>query len=835
MKKFSLILVFFTTTLFAQFTIKGVVVDPYNQALPFVNVLIKGTSEGITTDDKGKFSIYSPKRRIDLEVSFMGFETKIVKVTSKNKKLKIVLKEEVSNLEEVIVVSRPKKRLKKKENPAYKILKEFWKRKHKMGVEQADHYQYKKHTFTEVGLNNIDTIFIKTLFKEQYDEAMQEVKYDSDGRNYYIPINIHEQVFKIYGNNKIGKKRIDIEAERKEGLSSKGFIFDRMSNTFRNFNVFKNNINLLRKSFVSPLSSTGFATYDYLLYDSIIRNNTKLYNIYFFPRRKSDFAFQGNVWIADKTFAVNRLRMKVTKQSGVNFVRGLTIEKHFEIKDGIYLPVKDIYEGDFTFLDKKEDNKGVTIKKIDEFSAYNFKRVYPADFYEVIQQKIRPDQFKKNESYWTEKATTETKETYKLIRSVKGKRQIKNITEALNILVTGYVNLPKMPLQIGDLWTFLNYNQVEGFRTKLSFRTFKTKDDRFRANAFIAYGFKDKKIKYGIDGKYVLSFMPRISIGASYQDDVEQLGRILLDESNLIKNPNAGSSPIIARGNNYFLSKVKRYTTKINYALTPNFRFGLSLSRTAISSATTPDKFSIAYLDKGQIKQNVIDTASDVFVCYTPNRVVYGLGARQRVSRELYSTFLLNFRRGYKGILGGTHDYNKIQLRVIQPIILGSFGVSEATFDVGKTFGSVPISLLSPIPANQSYAITPNTFSLMNYYDYVTDTYASLHLEHHFNGFILNRIPLLKKLKWRSLATFRLAYGTISEKNKLINKSNINYVAPNEKPYYEYGVGIENIGIGNLRIFRVDAIWRGNYQPAFNNLSEPTPKFAIRIGINPSI
>ena len=270
--RLTILLVLIANVLYSQLTIKGKIVDEFNNPMPFVNVFLKNTTYGTTTDDNGKFFLKTKKYRGTLEISFIGFQTQTLKVNQKTKYLNVVLKEGTNELEEVIVVSRPKKRLKKKENPAYRILKEIWKRKRKNGLDLVDYYQYKKQTSIEIGLNNLDTLFLKRIFKKEYKQAINQVKYDSDGINYYIPIFLNEQVTNVYGNNVTNNVRNDIEAEKSEGLGAQGFVFDRMSNTFQNVDVFKNNITLLRKSFVSPLSTDGFATYDYVLYDSIVKN-----------------------------------------------------------------------------------------------------------------------------------------------------------------------------------------------------------------------------------------------------------------------------------------------------------------------------------------------------------------------------------------------------------------------------------------------------------------------------------------------------------------------------------------------------------------------------------
>ncbi|MFD0993513.1 DUF5686 family protein [Tenacibaculum geojense] len=830
----AILLLVLTTTIQAQITIKGKVVDEFDNPLPYVNVYVKGTTYGTTTDDDGSFSFSSKKKRGTIEVSFVGFQTQTFKITPKIPFLNIILKEEANVLDEVVVVTKPKKRLKKKENPAYRILKEIWKRKRKNGVDLVNHYQYKEHEAIEIGLNNLDTAFVKGIFKKNFDEAIKTINYDDDGENYYIPIYLTEKVSQVYGNNKENLKRVDIEAEKEEGLGAQSFVFDRMSNTFQNVDVFKNNITLLQKSFVSPLSSDGFATYDYVLYDSVVKNDTKLYNIYYFPIRDQDLAFKGNFWVSDKNFSIKKIKMEVTKSANLNFVRGLTFDKEFILKnDSIYLPSKNNYIGDFTFIDKNDANKGLTIKKNISYKNYVLNVEKPINFYDVEQVKIRPDQFKKSNNYWNQHHDNTTKSTYKTIKTVKGKRKIKKLTGLLNTITSGYVNLP-FNIQAGPFWTMFAQNEVEGFRTKLGFRSFKTKDDRFRISGHVAYGFKDKEFKYGAEARYLLSFQPRITTSIAYQKDIEQLGSVLFNTNQLLGR-SFGTAALLNRGNNFYLSNVEKIATNFDYAVHNNFHIGFNFTKANIQSATTPDNFSINYIDQNGIEQNsVTDVASDVYLTFTPGRFVYGLGVEQRFGRNIFPRIVLNYRHGYKDVLNGTHDYDKVQFQYNQPLLLGKFGLLDATVEAGKTFGTVPISLLSPIPANQSFSLVKNTFSLINYYDFVTDTYAATHLEHHFNGFILNRIPLVKRLNLRSLITFRAAYGTVSDKNRAINRSNLSYNTP-DKMYYEYGFGFENIGYGNLRFFRIDAIWRSNYTPAAASIAEPTPMFAIRIGIMPGL
>lgn len=816
----------------AQLTVKGKVVDEQNEPLPFVNVFLKGTTNGTTTDDNGEFSFSTKKKRGTLEVSFVGFKTFTTRVNSKSKFLTIVLKEENNQLEEVVIVTRPKKRLKKKENPAYKILKEVWKRKKKNGLKLVDYYQYRKHVTTEIGFNNLDSTFIKKVFEDEKNSAIDELKFDSNGTNYYIPIYLTEVIYQIYGNNKSNKVRKDIEAEKKQGILNQGFIFDRVANTFQNINLYNNNITILKKSFVSPISTTGFETYDYVLHDSTMVNNKKMYNIFFFPRRTGDLAFEGNLWVSDKNFAINKVNMKVHKDINLNFVRSLEFEKEYVIKnDSIFLPKKDVYIGDFTFLDKNEKNKGLTIRKSNEFLTYELNKPKPPTFYDKKVVKYSPTQFFKNDKYWQKNTNAANTLTYKMINRVKEKKKIKNISGILNTFASGYITISPT-IQLGPLWTTFAKNKVEGTRLKLAFRTFRNIHDRFRLSGHLAYGTRDQKAKYGLEARYLLTYKSRVSTGIAYSNDIEQLGSKLFNTSQLLGDAFA-TNALFSRGDNFYLSRVKKLAINIDINPIKNFNFGVNFNHTKITSAA-PNLFKIDYLDKnGNKKSKLTEFSTDTFISYTPGRFVYGLGVQQRFGKNIFPTFILNWHKGYKA-LGGGFNYNKVQFLYSQPLLLGKLGLLDATLEAGKTFEAVPLSLLSPIPANQTLSLVRNTFSLQNYYDFVTDTYVSTHLEHHFNGLILNKIPLLNRLKLRSLITFRAAYGTISNANKAINASSIIYNAPNNQLYYEYGVGLENIGYGNLRLFRLDAIWRSNYKRV--NLGVPSPpKFALRIGIKPEL
>jgi hypothetical protein len=181
-----------------------------------------------------------------------------------------------------------------------------------------------------------------------------------------------------------------------------------------------------------------------------------------------------------------------------------------------------------------------------------------------------------------------------------------------------------------------------------------------------------------------------------------------------------------------------------------------------------------------------------------------------------YSRIFVNYSKGFKGLLNSDFDYSKLQLYYKQPILIGPLGRTNLTMELGKTFGKVPLGLMDVIPGNQTFFLIKNTFNNLNFYEFVSDRYATFQWEHNFQGRLMSRIPFMKKLNWREIVGVRTVYGEISNENRLLNASGLQYKAPTN-PYWEYSIGIGNI----FKVFRIDASFRGNYKdiPGSNNFT----------------
>lgn len=495
-------------------------------------------------------------------------------------------------------------------------------------------------------------------------------------------------------------------------------------------------------------------------------------------------------------------------------MRDIFVSHQFEIvNDSVFYPKKDYVILDMSLLNKKDDSKGMFARRTVNYQDFDFDKSHPDEFYNSRNyDPYLSGAFDKNDSYWDtarpEILSKNESGIYEMLDSLQQVPRYQRIVKGVEILGSGYWNVAKA-IDIGDLYSSFGYNKVEGLRLRAGARTFFTSNDMWRLSFYTAYGFRDHQFKYGTEARFMFNKYNRFQFGIGTKRDIEQLG-VQLTSSDGIMTRSFASSSIISQGENNKLSHINKTNVYLSIDPLKNFTIRLDGNYQTTRSAD-PLLFNMNYLWNGHQDDNTIDTNVSLSLIARPGAKF----SRYGIDRYEHSTnapsIMLRYTKGFTGLFNSQFNYDKIQFLYTQPILVGSYGRSVIVFEAGKTFGTVPLPLLSVIPGNESYGQTPGTFAQLNYYEFVTDTYSSLILDHHFNGWILGKIPLIKKLKLREVGFIRAAWGDISDKNIEINRSDVEYFAPKDKIYYEYGFGIENIGIGNFRPIRVDFNWRGNY------------------------
>ena len=808
-KKYLLFSLFFIlsafTALFAQTKVSGVVVDKSNQPVPFANVVLKGSPMGVMSNEDGRFYIESPNDYSVLIVSAVGFsDREITLEKAVNYNFKIVLKD-AEELKEVVVYTG---KTSKKNNPALDILRKIWERKRKNGLYMFDQYQMEKYEKVEFDMNTIDSAFMKKKLFKGMEFVFKHIDTSRVTGKTYLPVFINESLSDVYGNNKLNKVKEKLKANKNSGFSDNQQILSFVKDLYSNYDIYNNHLTFFDKSFTSPLSKTGIDVYNYILKDSAFIDKKWCYNILFYPRRKNELTFKGDFWVNDTTFAIKKINMAVTKSANINWVKDIYIEQEFEVQnDSVFLLTRDYMMSDFA-LNKKDESKGVYGKRTTLYQNHKFNIEKPVAFYKEEVNYIDNDVYNKSEQYWDENRfenlNKDEKGVYKMLDTLQTVKKFKQLYNLVSILGSGYIQFGHF--DFGPIFSTFGYNVVEGTRIRTGGRTYFGPNDPWRLQGYTAYGFEDNKFKYGLSGKWMVDKKNRIIISGGNRRDIEQIGASLTTTNDVLGRSFASSS-VVSTGSNDKLTNINLSNVAVEIEPVKNLIFQTGFSYRTLESAS--DTFKLDYytdvahtITKSDVKQSEVNFQVEL----TPNRKTIGYGVERNNVDSPYSRFFVNYSHGFKGLFDSDFDYDKLQLYYKQPIIIGPLGRSNVVLEVGKTFGTIPLGLLSIVPGNQSYSTIENTFTNLNFYEFVSDQYATLQWEHNFGGRLFSRIPFMRKLNWREIIGAKTVYGTVSDANKAINASGLVYVAP-ENGYWEYSAGIGNI----FKVFRIDFTWRGNY------------------------
>ena len=592
-------------------------------------------------------------------------------------------------------------------------------------------------------------------------------------------------------------------------------IIDFIDDLYSEYNVYDNYLKFFDKSFVSPLSRTGVQTYNYVLSDSAFIDNKWCYNIIYYPRRKNELTFKGDFWVNDSTYAIKEINLQASKSANINWVKEIYIEQEFEVlNDSVFLIKRDYFLSDFAF-NKKEKSRGVYGKRTTLYDNYKFNHPKDKEFYDKVVYNYDEDVYNRKDDFWEnnrlEALNKDEKGVYKMLDTLKTVKKFKRLYNLGSILASGYVEFPSINFDYGPIFSTFGFNEVEGLRLRTGGRTYFGPNDLWRLEGFVAYGFRDDKFKYGISGKWLLDKRSRWTIFGGNRRDVEQIGASLTSSTDVLGRSLASSS-VIGTGANDKLTNIS--LTNLGMSIEPVRNFEVRLDGSFRELRSASPTFSLDYNNSESptgVSSEVNQFESRLSLAYYPKRQMTGFGVERKNKNDNFARLFAQVSRGDRDWFDSDFDYTKVQFSYVQPWQVGGFGRLTTSIEAGKTFGEVPLALLSVVPGNQTYFSIYNTFSQLDFYEFVTDTYTSMHVEHNFNGRLFSRIPFLKKYNLRAILSLRGVWGELSDENIALsttgNLMEIPLVAPNTRVYYEYSFGVANI----FKVLRLDFNFRGNY------------------------
>lgn len=810
-KRILIIVLLFSAIAFAQVKVKvgGKIVDTSGEPIAFADVFFKGSTKGTISDENGKFYLESNVGYATLVVNFLGFDSKEIPLKAQNFNMIIVLKEEAAKLNAIEIFSG---KVKKKGNPAITILNKIWEHKRQNGVYLFDQFENEKYEKIEFDLNSIDEKLKNSRIFRGLEFVFDQVDSSNITGKPYLPMFINEAVYKEYGQNTTPRKyKEELVANKNSGFKNNQSLIAFVKQLYSDYNVYDNYIKIFDKSFTSPVSRTGPSVYNYILADSAFIDNKWCYKIVYYPRRKNELTFKGQFWVNDTTFALKKVTMEANKSANINWVKELYLEQEFNVlNDSVFLLKRDYLMSDFV-LNKSEKSKGVYGKRTSIYNNYNFDIKHKEAFFAKRVNEYSPEVYNKPDNFWDsnrlETLNKDESGIYKMLDTLQTVKKFKRLYDLTATLYTGYWGFAK-GLDFGPIFSTFGKNDVEGTRIRMGLRTYKNHSDLARLQGFVAYGSRDNAFKYGVSGKWMLDKKSRFTLFAGHRKDIEQTG-FSLTTINDVLNRSFASASFFTRGDNYRLTNLDLTNTGFELEPIKNVEFKVSGTHKILSSASPLFNVDF-YTDDAhtQVKSEIAQSEVDVSLRFTPKRKNFGYGVERGVSNEArFAILFLSYTKGIKGFMNSDFDYQKLQFYYNQPFLIGGIGRMHTTLEVGKTFGTVPVLLMNAVPANQTLFMAPNTFDLLNYYEFVTDQYASLHIENNFNGQIFARFPLLRRLNLREIAGVRGIIGNVSAENIALNASGITYKAPTHM-YWEWHVGVANI----LKIIRIDLVYRGNYK-----------------------
>lgn len=786
--------------------IRGKVLDSQtNEPLPYVNVAFKGLTIGTITSENGEFFLESRTASDSLVVSFVGYQPKRVAI-KKGVYQELYIKLEPEAIEIAAVIVKPG------ESQANRIIRNIIKNKDRNNPANYT-YSCKSYNKIQVDINNIDEDIKKRKVFNQFQFIWGYVDTNAITGKTYLPIFITESLSDYYYSANPKMEKEVIRATKMSGVNNES-VAQFTGKIYQSVNIYDNYINIFDQGLVSPIANAGLLYYKYILLDSAYIGNRWCYQISFKPRRKMEPTFTGDIWVNDSTWAIVKAQVRLADMVNLNFVNDMVATAEFmPLNDTLWFPKQMTLFVDFNLTDK---TTGFFGHKTISYSDVKLNAEMPKEIAGMpTNLKVEEGALNQKEDFWAQarpfELTPREAGIYQMVDSIQQVPMYKTFIDIIDMFVNYYYTVGYW--EIGPYYQTYSFNEIEGNRFKVSGRTSNKFSRKVMFNGFLAYGDKDERFKWGIGSLYMINKNPREAVSINYKSDIEQLGQspYALTEDNILTS-------FLRRNPNNKLTLVKDFTAYYE----KEWFVGLSNKLTFSHRIIYPTDFIpfIPINGSGELKSITTSTVTLNTRWIKDERYVSGEFEKVSLGSD-WPEVNVDITKSFKGLAGSDYDFWKVHLNYYHKFNVNPIGYARFIVDAGKIFGKVPYPLLQLHEGNETYAFDRYAFNMMNYYEFASDQYVSLYLEHHFQGFFLNRFPLLRRLKWREVATAKYLIGSIGNQNKQVLQfpPGLGEVS---KPYMEVSAGIENI----FKVIRVDALWR------LTHLDNPNIEpFGIRVGL----
>lgn len=813
--------------------IQGVVTDSLtNDPIPYLSVFYEGKGVGSITDNDGHYKVETRKGWNKLTFSAVGYVTKVVNIIpGVTKNLNVRMRPDDIMLDEVVV--KPKReKYSRKNNPAVELMKKVIAHKNNNKLSENDYYQYNKYQKITMSLNDVTPEMLEKGMYKKMPFLKDQIELCEETNKFILPISVDETA-----SQKIYRKHPKSEKTIIKGMSSTGvnelfatgdMLSTVLKDVFTDVNIYDNDIRLLQYPFISPISSSdAISFYKFYIMDTTFVDKDKCFHLTFVPNNSQDFGFTGHLYVlADSSYTVKKCTMNLPKKSGVNFVDNMDIIQEFEqLPNGEWVLKTDDMIVEMTLM---KIMQGFQIRRTTRYSDYAFDEL-PQQLFKRKGAEIKEaDAMMRGDDFWNQYRPVPLTQTessmdmlVKRLEQMPGFKYVIFVLKAFieNFVETGTKDNPSK-VDIGPVNTMISNNYIDGLRLRMSAQTTANLNPHLFFKGYYAYGFKDHRSKYMGEVEYSFNkkeYLPREfpknSITFSYQYDVMSPTDKFLktDKDNVFVS--------------FKTSTVDQMSYVRNIALKyeNETQFGLKTT-VEVKHSTDEPTGGLAYItndDQKTLVPEIQTMEASLAFRYAPGETFVNTKQRRIPVSFDAPVFTLSHTTGFKGVLGGEYNFNLTEVGLYKRFWFSSWGKIDMFVKGGAQWNKVPFPLLIMPAANLSYILQRETFNLINNMEFLNDRYASLDVSWDLNGKIFNRIPLLKKLKWREAIGFKMLYGHLTDKNNPMKHPGDSelflfptrdgrptiFVMDPKTPYMECSVGIHNI----FKILHIDYVRRLNY------------------------
>ena len=815
---------------FSQSTrVKGRVTDTSGEGIPFVAVFFSGTTTGVSTDMDGYYTLETRDTTMTLlRAEILGYDPKEQKIKPRSfQEVNFSLELSTNNIAAAVV---------KPDNRYLKwILSQIDEKRKDNDPERKEAWQCDVYNKMEIDLTNASENLNLRLIKKNFGFVFDYMDTSVVSGKAFLPIMISETVAKRYHRNAPTLDKEVIEASRISGINDENFLSQFTGSLHLKTNFYRNFINAFNVEIPSPLSTNGELYYNYYLIDSLHIDGRKTWKIRFHPKKLvSSPVWDGEMSIDSADFALREIHVRLTKDSNVNWIKDLVVDQeHKMVNDSTWFWGDDRMYVDFSPI-MNDSTKIMTIigNRTMHYSNPDFSKALRKDIADAGDNvMVKKDAGGKDEDYWQSarpySLSTREQNIYNMVDSIKNVPIYRDMYSLIATFVNGYYDIGKFGY--GPVANAISFNTIEGVRLYYGMRTSNEFSRKLRIGGYVAYGFKDKAFKGGTKFEYMFSTQPWRKLTVNLKRDLVQLGR----SSNAFSESNIMSS-MLAKGGGQRRSPVTELSIAYDHEWSPGFNNTIGIDARRVFS----NRYVPMIRPDGELVQSVAATILRYRARFSWDETVTRGTFEKSYVHTKYPYLTFDIMASPKGIAHNDFSFLRAEATLDWRLALPPAGYSLIRLNAGKIQGRVPYPFLKLHEGNGTYFLDKGAFACMEFYEFASDSWATLFVEHNFGGFFLGKVPLLRKLNLREVATFKAAYGTLSDRNNGIVGTEASKdaallfpkgMSSLEKPYVEMGVGISNI----LRLFRVDAFWRMTHRyKEVEGVREKSPNcFVVNLGM----